>query len=200
MITLVCMNFLAHIFLSGSNKEIIIGNFIADPVKGKKYLNFPPGIQKGILLHRAIDSYTDTHPVVRKSTARLYKNYRHYSPVIVDIFYDHFLAANWSSYSDTQLEIFIADFYLLMKDHYAILPTPIQKLLPYMIEQNWLLSYASLEGIKQILYQMNMRTKGKSKMNLAIKDLKEHYHLFEDDFKKFFPDLQNYAEQKLKSL
>lgn len=194
------MNFLAHIFLSGSNKEIVIGNFIADPVKGKKYLNFPPGIQKGILLHRAIDSYTDTHTVVRKSTARLYKNYSHYSPVIVDIFYDHFLAANWGDYSSTSLEIFIADFYVLLKDNYAILPKPIQKLLPYMIEQNWLLSYASLEGIKQILYQMNMRTKGRSKMDLAIKDLKENYSLFEEDFRVFFPDLQEYAAQKLKTL
>ena len=194
------MNFLAHIFLSGSNKEIVIGNFIADPVKGKKYLNFPPGIQKGILLHRAIDSYTDTHPVVRESSARLYKNYSHYSPVIVDIFYDHFLAANWADYSDTSLEIFIADFYVLLKNNYAILPQPIQKLLPYMIEQNWLLSYASLAGIKQILYQMNMRTKGRSKMDLAINDLKENYSLFEEEFKIFFPDLQDYTTQKLNTL
>lgn len=194
------MNFLAHIFLSGANKEIVIGNFIADPVKGKKYLNYPPGIQKGILLHRAIDSYTDTHPVVRKSTARLYKNYSHYSPVIIDIFYDHFLAANWASYSNTSLEIFIADFYLLLKDNYEILPPSIQKLLPYMIEQNWLLSYASLEGIKQILYQMNMRTKGLSKMDRAINDLQENYSLFEEEFKTFFPDLQLYASQKLQTL
>lgn len=194
------MNFLAHIFLSGSSKEVIIGNFIADPVKGKKYLAFPPGIQKGILLHRAIDSFTDTHPIVRKSSARLYKNYSHYSPVIVDIFYDHFLAANWADYSNAPLETFISDFYMLLKDNYVILPKPIQKLLPYMIEQNWLLSYASLEGIKQILYQMNRRTKGRSKMDRAINDLKTHYNLFEEEFRIFFPDLQNFTEQKLKSL
>ena len=84
------MNYLAHIYLSNEEEEITLGNFIADGVKGKKYIQFPSGIQQGILLHRAIDSFTDTHPIVRKSTKRLHKKYGHYSGVIVDILYDHF--------------------------------------------------------------------------------------------------------------
>lgn len=194
------MNFLAHIFLSGKNEELIIGNFIADSVKGKKYLNFPPDIQKGILLHRSIDFYTDTHPTVRKSTSRLFKNYSHYSSVIVDIFYDHFLASNWSRYSDTSLEIFIAEFYLLLQSNFSILPEPIQRFLPIMIEENWLLSYASLEGIQKILYQMNIRTKGRSKMDEAIKDLRENYEVFREDFNDFFPELQEFSHNKIQTL
>ena len=86
------MNFLAHIYLSGNNKEITIGNFIADGIRGKDYKKYPEAIQTGILLHRQIDTFTDAHKTVRQSTKRLHENYGHYSGVIVDILYDHFLA------------------------------------------------------------------------------------------------------------
>jgi len=105
------MNFLAHIYLSGNNKNVTLGNFIADSIKGKKYQNFPKDIQTGILLHRAIDSYTDAHPVFKQSTKRLHKKYSHFSGVIVDIFYDHFLAKNWNDYSEIPLDTYTYNFY-----------------------------------------------------------------------------------------
>lgn len=194
------MNFLAHIFLSGKDEDLTIGNFIADSIKGRKYLNYPPGIQKGILLHRAIDYYTDTHPVVRRSTSRLFDKYSHYSAVIVDIYYDHFLASNWSRYSNIPLENFIADFYLLLQRNFSILPETVQQFYPYMVEENWLLSYASVPGIHRILYQMNRRTGGKSKMDEAVRELEELYDDFEADFITFFPDLQEFSRQKIKTL
>ena len=194
------MNFLAHIYLSGKDEDLIIGNFIADSIKGKKYLNYPKGVQKGILLHRAIDSYTDTHPVVRRSTSRLFKNYSHYSAVIVDIFYDHFLASNWNHYSDIPLENFTAEFYLLLKKNFSVLPDTVQNFYPYMVEENWLLSYASIDGIKRILYQMNRRTGGKSKMDQSVNELEEFYTEFEADFTAFFPDLQEFSKQKINIL
>lgn len=194
------MNFLAHIYLSGKDEDLTIGNFIADSIKGRKYLNYPEGIQKGILLHRAIDYYTDTHPVVRKSTSRLFKNYSHYSAVIIDIFYDHFLANNWNKYSDTPLENFITDFYLLLQKNFSVLPETVQQFYPYMVEDNWLLSYASVDGIKRILYQMNRRTGGKSKMDEAVKELDEFYSEFEADFNEFFPDLQEFSKEKINTL
>ena len=101
------MNYLAHIYLSNEEEEITLGNFIADGIKGKKYIQFPLGIQQGILLHRAIDSFTDAHPIVRKSTRRLHKKYGHYSGVIVDILYDHFLAKNWMKYHSIPLHKYI---------------------------------------------------------------------------------------------
>ena len=195
------MNFLAHIYLSGDHPEIQIGNFIADAVKGKAYLNFAPGIQQGILLHRAIDSFTDTHPIFRRSTARLHnKQYGHYCGVIVDLFYDHFLAHNWALYHDQNPEDYVQNFYDLLETNSSKLPQRIQSLKPYMIEQNWLLKYADFEGISTILAQMNRRTKGQSHMDQAPADLKEHYPDFENDFTQFFEEIRTFTRAQLNAL
>lgn len=194
------MNFLAHIYLSGTDQGVIIGNFIADGIKGKKYLKYPPSIQKGIILHREIDTYTDQHPTVRLSTARLHKNYGHYSGVIVDILYDHFLAKNWNFYHKISLDKFVEEFYELLRENFTILPARIQRMMPYMVSDNWLLSYQSKSGIARILSQMNHRTQGKSKMNLAIIDLEENYHNFEKEFTSFFEELMLFSKNKLATL
>ena len=194
------MNYLAHIYLSGDQPGVIIGNFIADGIKGKKYQTYPKALQRGILLHRAIDSYTDSHPIVKQSTKRLHNKYSHYSGVIVDILYDHFLAKNWSNYSDTPLNVYVDNFYDLLHDNYEILPVRIQKMIPYMVADNWLLSYASVEGIGKILYQMNQRTKNRSKMNFAILELETFYSEFESEFTTFFEDLITYCNTKLATL
>ena len=194
------MNFLAHIYLSGNDEGIILGNFIADSIKGKKYLKYPPDIQKGILLHRAIDTYTDAHPLVRQSSRRLRENYRHYSGVIVDILYDHFLAKNWNHYHERPLDEFVDDFYALLRANFEMLPTRIKRMMPYMIADNWLVSYASIEGISTILSQMNVRTRNKSRMNFAVVELEEYYTEFEEEFTNFFADLIAYSGNKLKEL
>lgn len=194
------MNFLAHIYLSGIDENIIIGNFIADAIKGKKYLNYPPLIQKGILLHREIDTFTDSHPIFHQSTARLHKNYSHYSGVIVDILYDHFLAKNWNDYHPQPLADFVQEFYALIREKFTELPARIQRLTPYMIADNWLLSYATVEGIGRILAQMNVRTKGIARMDLAVQDLKMHYPLFENEFTLFFEEMRVHAAKKLSEL
>ncbi len=194
------MNFLAHIYLSGDDEGITIGNFIADGIKGKKYKNYPAKIQKGILLHRAIDSYTDSHPTVKQSTKRLHKNYGHYSGVIVDILYDHFLAKNWKQYHTMPLDEYIQDFYELLRTNFEVLPLRIQRMMPYMISDNWLLSYATIQGISKILTQMNVRTKGISKMNFAVLELEEYYTEFEQEFTDFFDELIAYSKNKLSEL
>ena len=160
------MNFLAHIYLSGDNELVTIGNFIADGIRGKKYKLYADEIQIGIQLHRAIDSFTDAHPIFRRSTKRLHKNYGHYSGVIVDIFYDHFLAKNWKKYSDIPLADYVDVFYESLKKHIDILPERYKHMTPIMIEGNWLLSYASIQGIQSVLNGMNRRTKGISKPNV----------------------------------
>ena len=191
------MNFLAHIYLSGDNDYIKIGNFMADGIKGDDYNNFPDAIKKGILLHRAIDSYTDMHPVFRKSKHRLHEKYGHYSGVIMDIFYDHFLAKNWNSYSKTPLATYINDFYQLLQTHFDELTLKIQKIYPNMVQQNWLLSYATVEGIGTILYQMDYRTKFQSKMQYAIEELVLFYNEFEEEFTVFFEDIRQMALEKI---
>lgn len=194
------MNFLAHIYLSGTEEDVIIGNFIADGIKGRSYLEYPEGIQKGVLLHRFIDSFTDNHSTVRQSTARLHATYGHYSGVIVDILYDHYLARDWNRYHDQPLEDFVQAFYELLHRNFESLPFRTQRLLPYMIADNWLLSYATIDGIGKILSQMNVRTKGRSGMDRAVRDLEEHYVDFETEFISFFNELITESHLKLESL
>ncbi|MBS9463411.1 acyl carrier protein phosphodiesterase [Flagellimonas sp. 389] len=194
------MNFLAHIYLSFGDDEITLGNFFADHIKGNKFKHFSERVQKGILLHRAIDTYTDSHPIPKLSSKRLHQNYSHYSRVIVDIYYDHFLAKNWSSYSKISLGVFVERFYDLLEDNFDILPLATQRMMPYMISGNWLLSYGDLQGISKVLEGMNRRTKNKSKMNYAIIDLEEHYEAFENEFTLFFKELITFSQQKFDSL
>lgn len=194
------MNFLAHIYLSGDDDEITIGNFIADGIKGTRYLKYPPGISKGIILHRNIDTFTDSHPIVQQSTAKLHKNYGHYSGVIVDILYDHFLAKNWKIYSSQPLEDYVEEFYTLLRANFPSLPARIQRMMPYMIADNWLLSYATIPGIGKILAQMNVRTKGVVAMDQAVSELVEYYDEFEYEFTTFFEELRIFAQQKINEL
>lgn len=191
------MNFLAHIYLSGDNDYIKIGNFMADGIRGKHFEEFPIDIQKGITLHRAIDTFTDAHPVFRQSTKKLHARYHHYAGVIVDVFYDHFLAKNWSVYSNENLEEFIQNFYESLRQNQAVLTEKTIGFMPYMFKQNWLSSYQTIEGINSILTQMDGRTKNKSKMRFATEELQEFYSDFEEEFTTFFRDLQQHVQQQI---
>lgn len=190
------MNFLAHIYLSGDNELITIGNFVGDGVRGNKYKLYPTEIQIGIQLHRNIDTFTDAHPLFRQCTKRLHKGYSHYSGVIVDIFFDHFLAKNWKNYSEIPLNIYIDDFYKSLIKNINVLPPRFKKLTPIMIEGNWLLSYETVEGIQTVLNGMNHRTNGRSNMNKATEELRAHYDAFEKDFTLFFEELIAFSKIK----
>lgn len=194
------MNFLAHIYLSGDDDFVKIGNFMADSIRGSQYLDYPNSLQKGILLHRHIDSFTDAHPIYRKSKHRLHEKYGHYSGVIMDIAYDHFLAKNWSKYSNEKLEDYAADFYKLMQDNYEILTERTKGMLPYMIGRNWLVSYATIAGLEMILFQMDYRTKHRAHMQEAIVEIQDFYTEFESEFFQFFEELVLSCQQKLKEL
>lgn len=183
------MNFLAHAYLSGDSQSLLIGNFIADSVKGSAIENFSEEIKKGILLHRSIDQFTDEHRIVRQSKERLYKNYHKYAGVLVDIFYDHFLAKNWKHYSSIELKQFANNVYNVMHSNFKNLPLQTKQILPYMIRYDWLSNYAHLQGIQQVLHGMAQRTRFVSNMEKAAIDLENNYKLFEQEFMLFFPDL-----------
>ena len=191
------MNFLAHLYLSQNNTNILIGNFIADHISGNKYESFSKEIQQGIFLHRAIDTFTDAHKIVRKSKRRLHKRYRHYDGVIIDIFYDYFLAKNWADYSEIPLDVYTHSIYNLFDKIKLYLPLKSQQFIKYMIEYNILFNYQYKDGIEKVLNGMNHRTKGKSQMNLAIEDLKGLEKELEEDFTLFFKDLIAHTNQKL---
>lgn len=194
------MNFLSHLYLAGNSEGLIIGNFIADSVKGSNYLNYSPEIQKGIILHRKIDSFTDAHPIVELSKQRLRKRYRKYAGVIVDVYYDHFLAANWDNYSHEGLNSFAQHIYLLVRQHNFILPERSAQFSKYMIQYNILEAYSRLEVIDRVLKGMSQRTTFESNMEHAIEELQEHYTDFEKEFSSFFPELQRYVNREMNIL
>lgn len=194
------MNFLAHIFLSGNNPSIQIGNFIGDFVKGKEIEEFPDEIQSGIMLHRKIDEYTDQHPVVLQSKIRLRPMYHHYSPVIVDVYYDHFLAKYWQSYHELPLKDFTLRFYKMTEDFSEWLPSRTQNILHYMRSDDWLFNYQYVEGIDRALSGMARRTRFTSKMEHASESLKENYTSFREEFSLFFPDLQKVSKDFIDNL
>jgi acyl carrier protein phosphodiesterase len=191
------MNFLSHIYLSGDSEGLMIGNYIADSVKGSAFNDFPDEIRKGILLHRAIDTYTDRHPIVELSKQRLRPIYRKYAPVIVDVYYDHFLAANWQDYSPVSLRDFTEKVYRLMKTNAHSFPLKSQRFTHYMLEYDILNAYAELGGIHRVLQGMAGRAQFDSGMENAIHDLREHYVLFEREFREFFPELKRYVNEQI---
>ncbi|WP_246034717.1 acyl carrier protein phosphodiesterase [Polaribacter aestuariivivens] len=194
------MNFLAHLYLSENNTNIMIGNFIADHIKGNNYLGFSNEIQQGIFLHREIDTFTDAHKIVRVSKRRLHKRYRHYDGVIIDIFYDYFLAKNWADYSAIPLDVYTKSIYKLFDKIKYDLPTKSQNFIKYMIDYDILFNYQNKAGIAKVLNGVNNRTKGVSQMNLAIEDLEKLEEELETDFKLFFKELILFSNQKLKEI
>jgi acyl carrier protein phosphodiesterase len=188
------LNYLAHLFLAGSQPEMILGNFIADHVKGSDILKYSENIRKGISMHRAIDTYTDQHPVVRQSISRLRADFRKYAGVIVDMYYDHYLSAHWNEYSPVDLNNFTRTRYDMLNTFEAILPARSARLLFYMEKQNWLLSYGSLDGMQQAFTGMSRRTTFQSNMELAVTNLKAGYSEFSNEFRQFFPDLQLFVK------
>ncbi len=176
------------------------GNFIADSIRGNQFKHYSAGIQQGIRLHREIDTFTDAHEIVRRSKRRLDKKYGLYGGIIIDIFYDHFLAKNWEHYSAIPLDVYVDSVYKLLNDQFKTLPEKTQYMLPFMIEYNWLYNYQFMEGMQRVLNGMNRRTQNKSQMHLATKDLQEHYQEFEEDFKEFFALLTKFSYQKLEEI
>ena len=194
------MNYLAHIYLSEDQELIQIGNFMADHIKGSKYKGYPAEVQKGILLHRKIDWFTDQDETARRSKRRLHERYGLYRGVIIDIFYDHMLAANWSEYSTMALKEYAAVFYSTLEANRDLLPEKVKHITGYMIRNDWLTSYADPEGIRRVLSGMNRRTGGRGKMDRAIDDLIEHYDDLEVDFRHFFKKLRTFSSQNLQEL
>lgn len=194
------MNFLAHLYLSGDQPKVKIGNFIGDFVKGRNLsARYEKEIVLGIELHRAIDHFTDTHKVVQQSKKRLAGKYRHYAGVIVDVFYDHFLSSRWSEYHHQSLADFAQASYKLLQSNDAILPDEVKGMLPYMVQGNWLVGYSKIEGINQALTGIASRTPYVSHMEKAAADLREHYEAFAEDFMTFFPQLRDFAADYLRT-
>ncbi|PKP50650.1 MAG: DUF479 domain-containing protein [Bacteroidetes bacterium HGW-Bacteroidetes-1] len=187
------MNFLAHAYLSGDDPDLLFGNFVADSIKGKTLNTFESRVRDGVLLHRAIDTFTDNHPVVRLGVTRLQPDFRKFSGVILDIYFDHFLAMHWKEYNQIELKAFASHVYWNLLSRYYILPPRTKRILPWMMAQDWLVGYANLNDLQRVFNGMSRRTNFNSGMENAVDFLMENYAAFETDFRIFFPELRIYA-------
>lgn len=183
------MNFLAHIYLSGDTNEILIGNFIGDYVKGNDYLKYPTNIGKGILLHRKIDAFTDKHSVTKSCKTFINPKYRKFSGIVIDIFYDHFLATNWEQYSSVPLKEFAIRKYNILGAYYDFFPREVKDFFPYFLKSNWLYAYSTVRGLKVVLRRMAIQTSLPDFSAYAISRLKENYEVLGENFKVFFKDI-----------
>jgi len=187
------MNYLAHLFLSGNNEEIIVGNFIGDFVKGQDTELYSEMIKKGIIVHRYIDSFTDSNMIVRLSKSRIKNKYHKYSGIIVDIFYDHFLILSWNNYSNYPLNDYVMHVHKILLKHMDVLPEEVKIIIPSFIKNNWINRYATIGGLKEVLNKMSDRTSLPDETAFAIEVLKSEYKNFETEFSTFFPTLIKYV-------
>ena len=153
-------------------------------------MDYEAEISKGIVMHRAIDTFTDSHEIVSHSKSFFRKRYGLYASVLIDLFYDHFLAKNWKQYSGMPLLFFTEYAYRVFEKHFSAMPPRYQQLFPFMQKENWLLNYAHLEGIQRSVSGMSRRIKNNPGIEHSLQELRQHYEEIENDFGKFFPELQ----------
>jgi len=190
------MNYLAHLYLSGESDEIKLGNFIGDFVKGNKYQHYPEMVSYGIQLHRSIDSFTDNHPDVKECIQLLKPGYGRFSGVVMDIFFDHFLAANWKDYSTVTLRQFAKQAHSVFISNFMMLPLRVKQFLPFLIQHRRLESYAKKENLFHVLEIMSNRTSLPANSEWAMTMLYQEYDQFERLFRSFFAELMEYVERE----
>jgi acyl carrier protein phosphodiesterase len=194
------LNFLAHTYLSGCEEAIIVGNFMGDYVKGRNFTQFPDLVRKGILIHRDIDTFTDMHPIIRRNKLHISDRYHKYAGIIIDIFFDHFLASLWDRYSTLPLQDYVNRTYDLLKRNYSLLPPAIKMWFPTFLENNWMMAYQSVEGIELVLERMAANTSLPNHAGYAVQVLNEKYTIIQEDFLKFFPLIIEFLEEKYQIL
>ena len=190
------MNFLAHLYLSCETPTLMVGNFLADFIKNKQLAELPAEIQKGVILHRQIDTYTDTHPKVLQGTRRLYDKHGKYASVLVDVFYDYLLVKNWARYHSEPITTFTQNAYQVLDDHIEIMPPNLQKRVPRMIADNWLLNYGTEEGMKFTFNMMKRRVSKPEWLDNPFESLKAQLNDFDKEFREFFPEVIEFVQDK----
>lgn len=191
------LNYLAHLFLSGNIPLLRIGNLAGDFVKGIDTATLHPAMQKGIALHRAIDAYTDSHEIVWRSKSRIGSPHTRLAGVLVDVFYDHFLAVHWNTYCDRLLEEYVAEVYADLQVYRVLLPPLLQDTVPRIIEENWLVSYRNVEGLARALDRIEQRLEGKLDLSNGIREMERNYAELDGDFRLFFPELSAHVQESM---
>ena len=188
------MNFVAHQYLSFKQQSLQIGNLLGETVKGKQYSDFPDDIQKGILLHRSIDTFTDSHEIVKQSSSYFHETQHKFAPIIVDVIYDYFLIKHWNDFSDTPYQKFKLDCYQLFKNEYDTFPKKLQETIFYLLKYDWFENYSTIEGVQKTLKGIGSRAKFENNLHQIIPEFEQYYSMLEKDFLQFFPLLQTHCK------
>lgn len=183
------MNHLAHLFLAGPSAESLIGNLAGDFVKGPLGDRFPRGIHDGIVQHRRVDAFTDSHPAVAAFRRVLTPEHGHYARVIADLFLDHFLACRFEEYTGETLEAFLARTYAIIDPHIDALPGMLRVVYPRMRDEGWLESYREVEGVRFALANMSRRFRRRPRLETAARHLVDSRAELERRFEAFLPDV-----------
>lgn len=190
------MNFLAHLFLSCDEEPILVGNFLADFIRNRDLPQFPSSVVRGIRLHRKIDTYTDNHPIVRRAARGLYASHGKYAPVIIDVFYDYFLAKNWRLYTEQPLTDFTTYIYTVLRNHLHLMPAGLQERTRHMIADDWLMSYTTYKGLERTFHRMQRRVSRPALLEGAVETLRAQEEDMERAFNLFFPDVIAYVREE----
>lgn len=190
------MNYLAHLFLADDDPDCLIGSLMGDFVKGRVDPALAPGLRRGIALHRRVDSFTDAHAIVRASKRRLQPGLRRFGGILVDLYYDHYLAVHWSRYSPLALEDFVAGVHRVLRARMTELPPRMQHSMRYMTATDLLLSYRDIGGIGRALRGIEGRLTRPSRLRDGVEDLQRHYGAFDADFAAFFPQLIDFVARQ----
>ncbi len=193
------MNFLGHIFLSPDDDELLAGNFIADSVKGNPYNQYPKRVADGIKLHRAIDSFTDKHDLVRQGVSRFRATQGRYAPVVIDVVYDHVLAGNWSLFHNVDLLDFTQITYEKLEGQKEVFPDFVQHFFPFMKQQNWLYNYQFEWGLTKSLEGLDRRAANTTEMRKAVAVYRTNEESFLTEFQEFIKDAQAMVKDHLES-
>lgn len=187
------MNYLAHVFLSPDQHEVMLGNLMGDFIKGNNLSVHSFDIQRGIILHRSIDKFTDNHVVVKRLKMLLSKPRQRYSGIISDIVFDHFLAKHWRDYSNQELSDFSAECYQILANHLKVMPEKMQFMVKRMIERDWLTGYACIENTGHAIDGVSRRIRFNNPLAGAIIEVEQHYDEYQAAFKVFFPELIEFS-------
>jgi acyl carrier protein phosphodiesterase len=188
------MNYLVHLFLA-EDEESLVGNMMGDFVKGRLDDRYPPGVRRGLEMHRKIDSFAAGNVFFLRSKHRIDDSYRHYRGILVDVFYDHFLARTWADYSPVPFPDFIRNAYRILDDYREIMPDRLREVLPRMFSSNWLLSYQEIDGVDSILRRMSTRVSRPNPLANGVSELSAWYDRLHGDFRGFMPELIRFAKQ-----
>ncbi|TDE17668.1 acyl carrier protein phosphodiesterase [Dyadobacter psychrotolerans] len=193
------MNFLAHLLLSGEKDGVIMGNYVGDFVKGKltdeKTLTWNPEYVTGLKLHRFIDMFTDTHAVVREAKNKAALVHGRLAGIIVDIYFDYFLAKYFSDFCTESLWTYSHKIYSLIEKNEYLIPEQMIPMSNAMIRQDWLNSYASFEGIDLTFSRMSRRAGFMSPIKDAGHELRKNQEYYSEKFKVFYPELTERAAE-----